>query len=397
MAENERNKPTGAYVVQITATNKERNEEMFTIIGGEYLKRWEKDREIQVNDSSVDKVYFTTKARDGAVEVEVFGGIAKVPNGLLQQAHDITVYGYVGDKCKLKVLAVKDREKPEDYYYYDGYKENVENIESGIAPKALDECIREMEDIPNGGSGTGSGGGGEYFETVQGTRICWDGNTDGLPSVMVDLGEEMGGEVPYYKVSDVMPLPASSLAKYSIVATTIMGVNTENMNLSQAGMVITSGTNTFFYLGVAILDTTTEIMGTIFPEIGVWLTPAMFEGRLILEFGHPGCEFKSTQLKPEHLPNNDFIVTLTGNEEMTMTTDKNFSDIEMAIASGKNLIIKVYDLAGGYYLFRDYIYSPETSVQVNYIKRLSASNNVSVEILYIERDNTVRVETVALG
>lgn len=175
---------------------------MFTIIGGEYLKRWEKDREIQVNDSSVDKVYFTTKARDGAVEVEVSGGIAKVPNGLLQQAHDITVYGYVGDKCKLKVLAVKDREKPEDYYYYDGYKENVENIENGIAPKALDECIREMEDIPNGGSGTGGSGTGGAYETVDSKILKFDGNLEGRVTVELSLEEQT---MTLVHVSDIAP------------------------------------------------------------------------------------------------------------------------------------------------------------------------------------------------
>ena len=122
---------------------------MFTIIDGEYLKRWDKNREIQVNSSSIDKVYFTTRAMDMAIEVAVEHGVAKVPDGLLRQAYDITVYGYVDGKCKIKMLAVKDAEKPESYYYYDKSETKIVK---------LDETVRELEDLSGGGSDSGGSG-----------------------------------------------------------------------------------------------------------------------------------------------------------------------------------------------------------------------------------------------
>lgn len=119
---------------------------MFTIIDGDYLKRWDRNKEIQVNNSSIDKVYFTTKAMDMAIEVAVEDGVAKVPDGLLRQAYDITVYGYVDGKCKIKMLAVKDAEKPESYYYYDKSETKIVK---------LDETVRELEDLSGGSSGGG--------------------------------------------------------------------------------------------------------------------------------------------------------------------------------------------------------------------------------------------------
>lgn len=186
---------------------------MFTIIDGDYLKRWDRGREIQVS-ASVDKVFFTTKAMDGAVEVAVKDGIATVPDELLQQAHDITVYAYVGGKCKMNVLAVKDGEKPDDYYYYKLYKNNVDNKEKKIAPKALDDTIRELEDIAGGGSGSGGVTSWNdledkpfYDNTVTeslGDTFTWDGNTEGLDHVDADDGE--GGTIPYYyRVWDNVP------------------------------------------------------------------------------------------------------------------------------------------------------------------------------------------------
>lgn len=139
---------------------------MFKLQDGDYFRRWQRGMKIVVSDSSVTKVYFTTKAMDSAIEVDVVDGVANVPNPLLRQAYDITVYCYVDGKVKMKVFGIKDREKPADYECWRELKDP--------RPKYVtrEEYVEEMQDIPNFESGGGIGGsstGGGVF-TVNFTK-----------------------------------------------------------------------------------------------------------------------------------------------------------------------------------------------------------------------------------
>lgn len=131
---------------------------MFKITNADFFRRWERDKTIKVSDSSIDKVYFTTDALDKAVEVEVNNGVAEVPNFLMRQSYDITVYGYVGGNVKMKTFAIKDGEKPITYEVWKEWEDGKKPFKF----VEIDEFVEETKSIPcvandNGGGSSSSG------------------------------------------------------------------------------------------------------------------------------------------------------------------------------------------------------------------------------------------------
>jgi hypothetical protein len=109
--------------------------------------QWDLNRKIVVSDPTVTEVHFCNKTGQCSLVVEVHeGGIADVPNILLQTSWPIRVYAYCGD-CYTKESAtfkVNERSKPDDYVYTETEIKKYEDFENRL--KALENlAIAEEE------------------------------------------------------------------------------------------------------------------------------------------------------------------------------------------------------------------------------------------------------------
>ena len=89
--------------------------------GRSELWQWDTKRKIEV-EPDCDQLHFSNKLLGRSLDVDVIGGIAIIPDELLQTDKDITVWGYVGSADEgytkfSKTFKVNRKNKPSDYVY----------------------------------------------------------------------------------------------------------------------------------------------------------------------------------------------------------------------------------------------------------------------------------------
>lgn len=84
------------------------------------LWQWDTGRKIVVDDKSVSEVHYSKYSSTKAITREVINGKAEIPNYLLQDTHDVTVYAYSGSiengyTVAEKTFSVAKKPKPANY------------------------------------------------------------------------------------------------------------------------------------------------------------------------------------------------------------------------------------------------------------------------------------------
>lgn len=84
------------------------------------LWQWDTGRKIVVDDRSVSEVHYSKYSSTQAITREVINGKAEIPNYLLQDTHDVTVYAYSGSiengyTVAEKTFSVAKKPKPANY------------------------------------------------------------------------------------------------------------------------------------------------------------------------------------------------------------------------------------------------------------------------------------------
>lgn len=130
---------------------------MFKIYDGRSeFYQWDLDRQLIVEDASIDEVHFCNRTDDCSLVCEVYNldglRVVDVPNVLLQQDWRINVYAYDHNYTKhCAQFNVVKRTKPADYIYteteiknYDDLAARVDEIEkNGISEEAVSAAIEE--------------------------------------------------------------------------------------------------------------------------------------------------------------------------------------------------------------------------------------------------------------
>lgn len=194
--------------------------------------------------------------------------------------------------------------------------EPITRQEQIIAGKDLEPITRMEKFLKEYGGGGGGGSASEYFETVGGDTLTWDGNTDGLYNIFG----------MFYHVSDIVPTiedlkkggvithstPADDAGDYTFDETSVMDL--EAMGAGKDCYIIMTGT--IYAVGVVLKDgatATLEGMIATFEKAGVYFlcTPlSSGENRYTSKFtinGYTG--FTTTKLKEEYLPEQSSGVT----------------------------------------------------------------------------------------
>lgn len=150
-------------------------------------------------------------------------------------------------------------------------------------------------EVPSGG---GTGGGGEYFETVGGDTLTWDGNTEGLPNA----------SGTFFCVSDIVPTieELSRGGSGNFVGLGILEFTAETV-MDMGDVIIASDSNGTPIAMIAKTDNAVFDMGDdgsfAFPVKGIYLASArgIYVSSLTIN-GYTG--FTTTKLKEEYLPEN---------------------------------------------------------------------------------------------
>lgn len=84
------------------------------------LWQWDTGRKIVVDDKSVSEVHYSKYSSTQAITREVINGKAEIPNFLLQDTHDVTVYAYSGSiengyTVAERTFSVAKKPKPANY------------------------------------------------------------------------------------------------------------------------------------------------------------------------------------------------------------------------------------------------------------------------------------------
>lgn len=130
---------------------------MFKIYDGRSeFYQWDLDRQLIVEDASIDEVHFCNRTDDCSLVCEVYNldglRVVDVPNVLLQQDWRINVYAYDHNYTKhCAQFNVVKRTKPADYIYteteiknYDDLAARVDEIEkNGISDEAVSAAIEQ--------------------------------------------------------------------------------------------------------------------------------------------------------------------------------------------------------------------------------------------------------------
>lgn len=109
--------------------------------GRKKLYQWDIDRQIKINDPTINQLHFCNRSDDCSLVVDVIEidgeRLANVPNILLQQPWNIRVYGYDSKFTKYEnIFKVCGRSKPSDYIYSETEVKTFEQLE-----KRIDELI----------------------------------------------------------------------------------------------------------------------------------------------------------------------------------------------------------------------------------------------------------------
>lgn len=96
---------------------------MFSILDGrDFFYQWDSNRKLIVDDKNIKQVHFTNTVINNALVGEAYDlegvWVVDVPNILLQDNLDITVYAFGDNHTKYqKTIEVKSKSKPDDYVY----------------------------------------------------------------------------------------------------------------------------------------------------------------------------------------------------------------------------------------------------------------------------------------
>jgi hypothetical protein len=139
---------------------------MFRIVDGRtHFYQWDTNQQLEVLDTTITEVHFSTmvlvKALVCEVREENGKRIVDVPNILLQGTWDLKVYGTCDCYTHAAtIFEVKAKEKPENYVYteteikrYDDLEERISALENGggsgggLTPEQAEQLKQNTEDI----------------------------------------------------------------------------------------------------------------------------------------------------------------------------------------------------------------------------------------------------------
>lgn len=122
--------------------------------GRSELWQWDTGRKLTVDDDC-SQVHFSNKVFGRSIDVDVVGGVAVIPDILLQTDKDLNVWAFVGTPengyTKIsKVFKVNKRSKPADYVFtpseqttLEEIKEKIEYLESIQDPDAIKNAVED--------------------------------------------------------------------------------------------------------------------------------------------------------------------------------------------------------------------------------------------------------------
>lgn len=113
------------------------------------LWQWDTGRKIVVDDKSVSEVHYSKYSSTQAITRKVIDGKAEIPNYLLQDTHDVTVYAYSGSiengyTMAEKTFNVEKKPKPANYVETEEDKTILAKLKAEIGD--LSELQTEVKD-----------------------------------------------------------------------------------------------------------------------------------------------------------------------------------------------------------------------------------------------------------
>lgn len=169
--------------------------------GRSHFYQWDINRKIQVEDASIKQLHFSNAIGQSAYVIEVKNGFAEVPNILLQQDYDISVYGFDGEATKHSaVFEVVRRSKPDTYVYtetealnYNQLMKKLDEIDENIGDYVQDY----LEENPPEVDLTGYAKSEEIPNKISQLENDSDFiNSDDLTDALDDLSDALEGQIP---------------------------------------------------------------------------------------------------------------------------------------------------------------------------------------------------------
>lgn len=129
------------------------------------LWQWDTGRKIVVDDKSVSEVHYSKYSSTQAITRKVIDGKAEIPNYLLQDTHDVTVYAYSGSiengyTMAEKTFNVEKKPKPANYVETEEdkailakLKEEIGDL-SELQTEAKDNLVSAINEAAASGGGT---------------------------------------------------------------------------------------------------------------------------------------------------------------------------------------------------------------------------------------------------
>ena len=129
------------------------------------LWQWDTGRKIVVDDKSVSEVHYSKYSSTKAITREVINGKAEIPNYLLQDTHDVTLYAYSGSiengyTMAEKTFNVIKKPKPANYVETEEdkailakLKEEIGDL-SELQTEAKDNLVSAINEAAASGGGT---------------------------------------------------------------------------------------------------------------------------------------------------------------------------------------------------------------------------------------------------
>lgn len=129
------------------------------------LWQWDTGRKIVVDDKSVSEVHYSKYSSTQAITREVVDGKAEIPNYLLQDTHDVTVYAYSGSiengyTMAEKTFNVIKKPKPANYVETEEDKAILAKLKEEIGDlsefqtEAKDNLVSAINEAAASGGGT---------------------------------------------------------------------------------------------------------------------------------------------------------------------------------------------------------------------------------------------------
>ena len=205
-------------------------------------------------------------------------------------------------------------------------------------------CFVGDTEVPSGG-----GGGSEYFETVGGDTLTWDGNTEGLVSVADS----------YFRVIETVPTFAELQNGGSITTDTGTAVfPNAQITVEQMGAQVYCINTPGGPMAIFASGDGAELEGFALQK-GIYLSQACS----LQINGYTG--FETTKLKEEYLPSGGMVIDIgepNPDDEGTITVaDVNWKPILEHIKKGGSITINVL---GIYYIMPFSITAGGTQMQV---------------------------------